>query len=86
MGKSKKTGILKYLYIIVSLVFILPSLRYLVEHKTVLGFDKWFLFLLNDSSRETQTIQYILILAVITILYLLIIKYIKPSIAQIHST
>lgn len=75
MGKSKKTGIFKYLYIIVSLVFILPSLRYLVEHKTVLGFDKWFLFLLNDSSRETQTIQYIFILALITIVYILIIKY-----------
>ncbi len=71
----QKENLLKILYIIASIIFVIPSIIYIIQNKTVYKFDKWFEFLLNDSARETQTIAYLMILVVITVIYILIIKY-----------
>lgn len=77
MEKFKKENILKILYFICVILFVFPSINYLIRHKTVFAFDEWFKFLLDDSNRQSQTILYIILLLVITILYVLIIKYRK---------
>lgn len=66
--------ILKVLFAFSCILFVLPSVIYLIKNKTVFGFDKWFCFLLNDSNRNMQTLLYLVILAIMTILYCLIIK------------
>ena len=72
--KIKKENILKLLFIISSILFIIPSLRYFAKFGTVYKFDNWFKFMLDNSNREMQTLWYIIILALITIFYILIIK------------
>lgn len=70
----KKENILKILYIISSILFIVPSIKYIAKNGTIYKFDEWFKFMLNNSNRESQTIWYIIILSLITIFYILIIK------------
>ena len=65
---------LKVLFAVVSLLFIIPSIQYFINNKTIYKFDMWFKFLLNNSNRSNQTILYILLLLAITIIYVLIIK------------
>lgn len=66
--------IIKLLFAFVSILFVLPSVIYLLKNGTVYGLDKWFCFLLDDSNRNVQTFLYLIILAIMTILYCLIIK------------
>ena len=66
--------IIKSLFIISCILFVLPSLIYLFNNKTIYGFDKWFCFFMNDSNRNFQTMIYILILTIMTVLYFIIIK------------
>ena len=75
--KNKKMAnkCLSVIFIIVNILFAMPSIFYYIEHKTILKFEPYFKFLLNDSIyRGEQTIIYIVILAILTILYFLIIK------------
>lgn len=72
--KKIKENILKILYIIATIVFVVPSINYLINYKTVFNFQQWFKYFLDDSDRGIQTITYIVILLLITILYILIIK------------
>ena len=67
-------NLLKPLFIIASIMYATPSIIYMVKNKTVQNFDQYFKFFLDDSDRLEQTLVYILILAVLTILYFLIIK------------
>ena len=66
--------IIKVLFAIACIIFVLPSVIYLLQNGTVYGFDKWFCFLLNNSNRNMQTFLYLIILTIMTILYCLILK------------
>ena len=72
--KFNKAILLKILFIISSFLFIIPSLKYFIENKTVYQFEQWFKFLLDDSNRMNQTLLYVIVLSIITIFYILIIK------------
>lgn len=69
-----KGNALKILYLIATIVFVVPSISYLINNRTVFDFKQWFKYFLDDSDRGIQTITYIIILLIITILYVLIIK------------
>ena len=55
-------------------MFAIPSLRYMLQNGTVLHFNEYFKFCLNDDDRVEQAIFYIAILALLTIVYVFIIK------------
>lgn len=77
MNIEKKINInliIKLLFAISCILFVLPSVVYLIKNGTVYGFDKWFCFLLNDSNRNMQTFLYLVVLAIMTMLYALILK------------
>ena len=56
------------------IISTIPSIIYLIQNKTILNFDKYFTILFNDTDRLEQTLIYIIILAIITTLYVLILK------------
>ena len=72
--KIKLENITKLLFIVVCIMFTIPSVNYLIQKGTILGFNKEFKFLLNNTDTVKQTTAYILILSAMTILYFLIIK------------
>ena len=74
LEKINKPILLKIVFIISSFLFIVPSLKYFIENKTVYKFEQWFKFLLDDSNRMNQTILYVIVLSIITLFYILIIK------------
>lgn len=67
--------ILKFSFIIITLAFAIPSIIYYINNGTILNFNKYFCFLLtNNSNREYQTIIYLAILGIMTLIYFLILK------------
>ena len=74
-NKKLEKNLILILFIITSFIFAMPSIFYYIEHKTIFKFEPYFKFLLNDSiDRGEQTIIYLVILSILTILYFLIIK------------
>ena len=61
-------------FILATIAFAIPSIQYLLENGTIQNFNEYFKFCLNDTSRLDQTLIYIMILAVLTIFYFLIVK------------
>lgn len=75
MEKIKKDNkILKILFILSCIMFAVPSVIYYVQNKTVFKFEQWFRFLLNDSDRINQTMIYVIILTILTILFIYVVK------------
>lgn len=75
MGKIKKDNkILKILFILSCIMFAVPSVIYYIQNKTVFKFEQWFRFLLNDSDRINQTMIYVIILTILTILFIYVVK------------
>lgn len=72
LTENKK--ILLIIFAIASIMFAIPSIIYMINNGTVLNFDEYFKFCLNDSNRLGQTTIYIIILTILTITYFLIIK------------
>ncbi len=70
--KSKK--IIPMFFIIVSILFAIPSMRYLLENRTIGNFNEYYKFCLDDTNRVEQTILYILILTILIVFYFLIVK------------
>lgn len=64
----------KILFVISCIIFAIPSITYYIKNKTVLKFEPWFQFLLNNTDRIEQTMAYILILIALTVFYFLIVK------------
>lgn len=62
------------IFVILSIMFAIPSLRYMLQNGTVLQFNEYFKFCLNEDDRVEQAIFYIAILALLTIVYVFIIK------------
>ena len=69
---SKK--IILIIFILSAILFAIPSIKYLAEKGTILNFNEYFKFFLNDTDRVEQTIIYLVLLTVLTIFYFLIIK------------
>lgn len=72
LTENKK--ILLIIFAIASIMFAIPSIIYMINNGTVLNFDEYFKFCLNDSNRLGQTTIYIIILTILTITYFLITK------------
>ena len=70
--KDKK--IILGLFIIAAIMFAIPSIGYILQNGTVLNFNEYFKFCLNDSNRVDQAMMYIAILVILTIGYFLILK------------
>lgn len=71
---KNKSIFLKILFVIACLMFAIPSIGYYLEKGTIFKFDRYYGFLLNNTNIRTQTICYIIVLSLITILYFVIIK------------
>ena len=69
---SKK--LLLIVLVLTAILFAIPSINYLLENKTILNFNEYFKFCLEDTNRIEQTIIYIIILTLLTICYFLIVK------------
>lgn len=66
---------MKILFVIASIIFAMPSVIYLIQNKTIFQFGPYFQFLYNAQvSRVTQTLLYIFVLAILSILYFRIVK------------
>lgn len=78
MVTNKETKInkgIKILFIIASILFAMPSIVYWFQKKTVFQFGPYFQFLYDmPISRATQTLLYILLLAILVILYVMILR------------
>lgn len=73
--KDKFTkNVTKILFVIVCIMFAMPSIKYYINNKTIFKFEQWFKFLLNDTNRISQTYIYVLILCALILLYFLIVK------------
>lgn len=73
--QNKINFMIKMLFVIVSLLFAMPSIGYLIKHKTTLGFGPYFQFLYDAQvNRGTQTLLYLLLLAILSGLYFTIIQ------------
>jgi len=72
---SKKNNLIKIAFIIVSILFAIPSIIYMFQNKTVFNFGPYFQYFYDmPVTRATQTIAYIFILAILSILYFVIVK------------
>ena len=66
---------MKKIFIILSILLILPSIIYLIQYKTILGFDTYYNFFINENINKTiSTILYLVLFIVMTYVYLKIIK------------
>lgn len=74
MKQKNWTKIIKPIFIILLIISTIPSIIYLIQNKTILNFNQYFTILFNDTDRLEQTLIYIIILAIITTLYVLILK------------
>ncbi len=66
--------ILLILFIMASIIFAVPSIRYMIQNGTVLNFNEYFKFCLDDSNRIGQAIIYIAVLVILTLSYFSILK------------
>ena len=74
MKKDYFINKIKIIFAMLCLAFAVPSIKFMVEKGTLLNFNTYFKFLIDDSNRLNQTLIYIVILLGITIFYFLIIK------------
>ena len=73
------------LFVFASICFVIPSIIYMVQNHTVFRFNESYKFLLQDVNRFTQAILYLLVLTLLTIGYVLIVKYQKQIFKNIKS-
>ena len=73
--KQYKTTIIKVIFILISISFVIPSLVYLIRNGTILGFKTYYNFFINDGSNKTMsTIIYLGIFTILSIIYLYFIN------------
>lgn len=72
--ENKNRWSLKIAFIVISFLLATPSIMYLFQNKTILGFETYFDFLLKGGSKWVQSSLYLLLLVALIIVYLLIIK------------
>ena len=65
----------KVLFILLSIVFIIPSIIYLMKNGTVLGFKNYYNFFIDDGKNKIlSTVVYLLIFLALSAIYLYFIK------------
>ena len=65
----------KIIFIILSIAFIIPSIIYLIKNCTVLGFENYYNFFINDGKNKVlSTMVYITIFLSLSAIYLYFIK------------
>ena len=69
---SKK--VILMVFVLIAIIFAIPSMKYLSENGTIRNFNEYFKFCLDDTNRIEQTIIYLIILTLLTIFYFLIVK------------
>lgn len=70
-----KNKILKIVFVILGVLLTIPSITYLTQNRTVMEFDTYFNFFLNENTNKTiATIIYLLIFIAIMFVYINIIK------------
>lgn len=70
-----KEKIIKTMFIVICIMLILPSIIYLIQNKTVLGFDTYYNFFINESANKTvSTIIYLVLFVLCMVIYLQIVK------------
>lgn len=62
----------KILFIILSVLLVIPSIIYMIQKKTVMGFDTYYNFFIN-SNKILSTMTYLLIFVSLMIIYLMIV-------------
>jgi len=70
-----KNKIIKIIFIAISIMLIIPSSIYLIQNKTILGFNTYYNFFINEEANKTvSTVIYLVLFIAITAMYLQIIK------------
>ena len=73
--KERKNIILKTLFIILSIFFIAPSIIYLLRNGTILGFENYYNFFINDGHNKTfSSITYLCFFIALMAIYLYFIN------------
>lgn len=69
-----KNKIIKILFIILSVLLVIPSIIYMVQNKTVMGFDTYYNFFINkESNKILSTVIYLILFVALMALYLMLI-------------
>lgn len=74
MDKKLKLNYIKYIFILFSIMFAIPSIIYYINNRTILGFDREFCFLLTNNSKIFQTGVYLYIITGMIFIYYLMVK------------
>ncbi len=70
-----KNNYLIILFALLSIGFVIPSIIYLIQNKTVLGFDNYYNFFINDGSQKMlSSIIYLILYILLFIIYVVLIK------------
>ena len=70
-----KSKIIKISFVVLSILLIIPSLIYLISNKTIMGFDIYFNFFLNDNiNKIISTSAFLVLFILLTIIYFIIYK------------
>lgn len=70
-----KSKICKKIFIAISIMLVMPSIIYLMQNKTVLGFDTYYNFFINGEVNKTlSTTIYLVLFISLTAIYFQIIK------------
>ena len=69
-----KSIILKTIFIVISIMLVIPSIIYLIQNKTILGFDTYYNFFINEEINKTlsTTIYLVLFISLMTIYFQII--------------
>ena len=75
MGEKLKNKNIKIIHILLSMLMIIPSIIYLIQNKTVMGFNIYYNFFINTGLNKTfSTIIYLILFIASTTIYLIIIN------------
>lgn len=70
-----KNKFIKIGFVVLSILLVIPSIIYLIQNKTIMGFDIYFNFFLNNNiSKVLSTSVFLILLILLTILYFIINK------------
>ena len=73
--KRYNDRIIKLFFIILSILFTVPSIVYLVKNKTILGFSNYYNFFINDgTNKPISSTIYVIIFIMLFVTYLYFIK------------
>ena len=67
--------LLKILLIITSIIFVIPSIKYIIDNGTIMNFNTYYDFTFNDltDNKNISTIMYLILLIISSVIYVLMI-------------